>query len=59
MGVSAMTVNRVLKRLEEAQDGAPVLQMDVPEPEPVAEGPGAGACCRRGPHRSRQLPPRL
>ena len=37
MGVSAMTVNRVLKRLEEAQDGAPVLQMDVPEPEPVAE----------------------
>ena len=37
MGVSAMTVNRVLKRLEEAEDGAPELQMDAVEPEPVAE----------------------
>ena len=37
MGVSAMAVNRVLKRLEEAEDGAPELRMDVPEPEPVAE----------------------
>ena len=32
-----MTVNRVLKRLEEAEDGAPELQMDAVEPEPVAE----------------------
>ena len=37
VGVSAMTVNRVLKRLEEAEDGAPELRMDAPVPVPVAE----------------------
>ena len=37
MGVSAMAINRVLKRLEEAEDGAPELRMDAPEPKPVAE----------------------
>ena len=37
VGVSAMAVNRVLKRLSEAEDGAPELRMEAPEPEPVAE----------------------
>ena len=37
MGVSQPTVNRVLKRLSEAEDGAPELRMEAPEPEPVAE----------------------
>ena len=37
VGISPMTVNRVLKRLEEAQDGSVDLRMDVPEPEPVAD----------------------
>ena len=32
VGISPMTVNRVLKRLEEAQDGGVDLRMDVPEP---------------------------
>ena len=35
MGVSQPTVNRVLKRLSEAEDGAPELRMEAPEP--VAE----------------------
>ena len=34
VGVSPMTVNRVLKRLEEAEDGAPELRMDAIEPAP-------------------------
>ena len=37
MGVSPMTVNRVLSRLEEAEDGAPELRMDAIEPEPIRE----------------------
>ena len=37
MGVSQPTVNRVLKRLSEAEDGAPELRMEAPEP--VAEDP--------------------
>ena len=37
VGVSRMTVNRVLKRLEEAEDGAPELRMDAIEPEPTNE----------------------
>ena len=36
MGVSQPTVNRVLKRLSEAEDGALELRMEAPEPEPVA-----------------------
>ena len=34
VGVSPMTVNRVLNRLEEAEDGAPELRMDAIEPAP-------------------------
>ena len=37
MGVSQPTVNRVLKRLSEAEDGALELRMEAPEPEPIAE----------------------
>ena len=37
VGISPMTVNRVLKRLEEAQDGVPELRMDAIEPEPTNE----------------------
>ena len=54
VGISPMTVNRVLNRLEEAEDGAPELRMDAIEPapnnqevsdarterEPFSDGPG-------------------